>query len=191
MSLNWTMLDPKGFPVPLPHESVITTVDSGVEVALTIPNALPSGNATAGGSGGSKRIKANGKLWLTDQRLIFTSVPTLPEIESLSIQLHSILMTKFEQPMLSGNYLAFDIRPAPEGGLTEGTSAEIRFKNRAMFEFVSLLEKTRERVIYMNRLQPEEEEGLPTYTSPADSTSASMINLNASLPADNPPGYNA
>ena len=37
----------------------------------------------------------------------------------------------------------------------------VRFKDRAMFEFVSLLEKTRERAIYMKRqAREEEEEGL-------------------------------
>lgn len=38
----------------------------------------------------------------------------------------------------------------------------VKFKDRAMFEFVSLLEKTRERAIYMRRQaqSDEEEEGL-------------------------------
>jgi hypothetical protein len=68
------------------------------------------------------------------------------------------LSTRFEQPTFGPNYLSFDIRPSPEGGLTEGTRAEIRFKDRAMFEFVSLLEKTRERAIYMRREQVETED---------------------------------
>lgn len=34
----------------------------------------------------------------------------------------------------------------------------VKFKDRAMFEFVSLLEKTRERAIYMRRQAREEEE---------------------------------
>jgi len=52
------------------------------------------------------------------------------------------------------------VKPSPEGGLTEGTQAEVRFKDRAMFEFVSLLEKTRERAIYMKRQITEDDEGL-------------------------------
>lgn len=52
------------------------------------------------------------------------------------------------------------MKPSPDGGLSEGTKAELRFKDRAMFEFVSLLEKTRERAIYMKRQAAEDEEGL-------------------------------
>jgi len=51
-----------------------------------------------------------------------------------------------------------DAKPSAEGGLTNGTRVEVRFKDRAMFEFVSLLEKTRERAIYMSRQSADEEE---------------------------------
>jgi hypothetical protein len=56
--------------------------------------------------------------------------------------------------------LSFEIKPSPEGGLSDGTQVELRFKDRAMFEFVSLLEKSRERAIYMKRQGAEDEEGL-------------------------------
>jgi WW domain-binding protein 2 len=70
------------------------------------------------------------------------------------------LLTKFEQPTFSSNFLTFEIKPTPGGGLNKGTNAEVRFKDRAMFEFVSLLEKARERAIYMARQLRDEEEGL-------------------------------
>ncbi|RDB20033.1 hypothetical protein Hypma_012980 [Hypsizygus marmoreus] len=159
MALNWTMLNPNRSPVPLPNEMTINAVDAGVELSLTIPDAPPAAESTAGGSGGSRRLKALGKIWLTDQR-----------------------------PTFGANYLSFDVKPSPEGGLTDGTRAELRFKDRAMLEFVSLLEKTRERAIYMKRQIPsEDEEGLPIYTSPADSSS---VSLSLGFPVDNPPGYN-
>ncbi|KAG6861945.1 hypothetical protein C0995_009129 [Termitomyces sp. Mi166 len=160
MALNWTMLNPNRSPVPLPNEMTITTVDTGVDLSLTIPDSEPVGHETAGGSGGSRKLKALGKIWLTDQRLIFTSDLTNASFESLSVPLHSVLSTKFEQPTFSSNYLSFEIKPSAEGGLNPGTRAELRFKDRAMFEFVSLLEKTRERAIYMKRRSAEEEEGL-------------------------------
>ena len=74
--------------------------------------------------------------------------------------LHSILLTRFEQPTFGANYLTFEVKPSPDGGLTDGTQVELRFKERAMFEFVSLLEKARERAIYMKRQLTEDEEGL-------------------------------
>ncbi|KAG6854438.1 hypothetical protein C0991_006517 [Blastosporella zonata] len=188
MALNWTMLSPNRSPVPLPHEMTITTIDAGVDLTLSIPDAAPVGNDAAGGSGGSKRLKALGKAWLTDQRLIFASDAASASFESLSVPLHAILSTRFEQPTFSGNFLSFEIKPSPEGGLTIGTKAELRFKDRAMFEFVSLLEKTRERAIYMKRQSAEEEDGLPTYTTPGES---STVSLSMATPTENPPGYNA
>lgn len=69
MALNWAMLNPNRTPVPLPAEMTIATVDSGVELLLTIPNAPPSADSAAGGSGGCKKLKALGRIWLTDQRV--------------------------------------------------------------------------------------------------------------------------
>ncbi|KAF4619713.1 hypothetical protein D9613_004810 [Agrocybe pediades] len=185
MALNWAMLSKDRSPIPLPHETTITTVDSGVEVFLTIPDAPPVGSSSAGGSGGVQKMKATGRLWLTDQRFLFaTNIGS--SFESLSVPLHSILTTKFVQPTFGANYLTFEVKPSPEGGLTDGTTVEVRFKDRAMFEFVSLLEKSRERAIYMKRQAPEEEEGLPTYTAPAESSTVSMI---GGVPVENPPSY--
>lgn len=60
--------------------------------------------------------------------------------------------------MFGANYLAFEIKPSSEGGLTDGTKAEIRLKDKGIFEFVGTVEKTRERAIYMKRQKAEEEE---------------------------------
>ena len=58
MALNWTMLDQKRLPVPLPDEINILTINDGAEVILTIPN-----------SGGPKRLKETGRIHLTDHRV--------------------------------------------------------------------------------------------------------------------------
>jgi len=88
-------------------------------------------------------------------QFIFTS-DSRNSLDSLSVPLHSILSTTFEQPTFSGNYLVFEIKPSPDGGLTDGSKAEVRFKDRPMFEFVSLLEKAREKSIYMRRQAADE-----------------------------------
>lgn len=128
---------------------------------------------------------------------------------SLSIPLTSILSTKFEQPYFGQNFLVIEIKPSPEGGLTHGTKAELRFKDKAMFEFVSVLEKTRERFIYMRRQSADEEEGLRAslashfpltlpsdhsravagYSTPSGGAAGPSIPLPA--PDDAPPGYDA
>ena len=63
------MLNPNRSPVPLRNEMVITTIDSGVDLALIIPDVPPSNSSSAGGSGGLKKLRAMGKIWLTDQRV--------------------------------------------------------------------------------------------------------------------------
>jgi WW domain-binding protein 2 len=111
--------------------------------------------------------------------------------------------------MFGSNYLYFEIKPSSGGGLTDGTNVELRFKNRAMFEFVALLEKTRERAIYMKRqaAQAEDEDGLrafshlmvlfanvaddipyftATYTLPEESRTVTLVN---GVPVENPPEY--
>ncbi|KAF9480184.1 hypothetical protein BDN70DRAFT_833193 [Pholiota conissans] len=185
MALNWTMLNPNRTPVPLPNEMTITTIDSGVDLSLTIPDAPPTSSSTAGGSGGTKKLRATGKAYLTDQRFIFTT-DAGSSFESLSVPLHSILMTRFEQPTFGQNYLTFEVKPSANGGLTDNTKVDVRFKDRAMFEFVSLLEKSRERAIYMKRQITEDEEGLPTYTMPSESSTVSMV---GDVPIENPPSY--
>jgi len=182
MALNWTMLNPDRTPVPLPNEITIMAVDSGADVSLTIPDAPPTGSATSGGSGGERQLKGIGKLSLTDQRLIFVSENDggSTGFNTLTLPLPSILSTRFEQPYLASNYLHIDIRPSPEGGLKPGTSTEIRLKNQAIFQFVSLLEKTRERAIYMRRQIQDEEDTLPVYASPS---------RGGGTPTDAPPSY--
>ncbi|KAJ7585825.1 hypothetical protein C8J56DRAFT_939643 [Mycena floridula] len=191
MALNWAMLTPNRSPIPLPHEQTITTVETGVDIMLNIPDSPPADSATAGGSGGTKKHQASGGVWVTDQRFIFVSKPD-STFESITVPLHSILATRFEQPTFGANYLAFDVKPSGEGsGLSDGTTIEVRFKDRAMFEFVALLEKTRERAIYMKRQAQSDsaEEGLPTYTSPTQGNSS--VSMMDGIPVDNPPGYAA
>ena len=75
MALNWAMLNPNRTPVPLPGEMTISTVDSGVELQIVIPNEPPapavgsSRTPSAGPSTGSQKLKGTGRIWLTDQRV--------------------------------------------------------------------------------------------------------------------------
>ncbi|KAF9498640.1 hypothetical protein BDN71DRAFT_1487426 [Pleurotus eryngii] len=177
MSLNWAMLTPDRSPVPLPDELTITAVTSNVEVSLNIPDAPPTGSSSSGGSGGAKKLKETGALYLTDKRLIFIAPPSR-SFDSLSIPLPAILSTRFEQPTFGANYLGFEIK----------RPTAVLQTDKAMFEFVSLLEKTREKAIYMKRHGAEEEEGLPTYTYPAESSTVSYV---GDVPVDNPPSYDA
>ncbi|KAG7447695.1 uncharacterized protein BT62DRAFT_947825 [Guyanagaster necrorhizus] len=182
MALNCAMIDDYQNPVPLPHEVTITSVDSGVDLTVKMPSSSPSGSGSS--------LKATGRLWVTDQRVLFISKPK-SSFESLSVPLHSILSTKFMQPTFGANYLTFEAKPAPEGGLKTGTEVEVRFKGQAMFQFVALLEKTRERAIYMKRQMAQDEDVLPRYDSPAQSSSVVSPSNDATVPVENPPAYGA
>jgi len=188
------MLDTKGLPVPLPDENKVLAVDDGVEAVIFVPYANP----LPGLEGSGDRLKEMGQMILTDKRLIFLphKASTKLSFESLSVQLHAILSTKFVQPMFGANHLTMELKPAPDGGLTDGAKVEIRFKDKPMFEFISVLEKSRERAVYQKRAAMLEDD-LPMYSTPSESTNA--VNTAAQPPHpvppppsnDAPPGYDA
>lgn len=60
MALNWTMLDAARAPVPLPHELIIRTIESGPEITLSILDTP------------ERKLKESGRLWLTDKRVRVT-----------------------------------------------------------------------------------------------------------------------
>jgi hypothetical protein len=45
----------------------LSNVDSGVDIVLSIPDS-PASSTTAG-SGGAKKLKETGQIWVTDQRV--------------------------------------------------------------------------------------------------------------------------
>ncbi|KIO12533.1 hypothetical protein M404DRAFT_124458 [Pisolithus tinctorius Marx 270] len=185
MALNWVMLDTIRNPVPIQGETFITAVD--VECTLLIPDGAPPSTSSASRAAGDHpKMKESGKMHLTDKRLIFTSHSggsAKLSFESLTIPLESILSSKFEQPFFGSNYLVLGIRPSVGGGLTHGTMLEIRSLNTGLFAFVSILEKTREKAIYMKRRSLDDEENLPAYSS---STAAGSSHYD-----DLPPGYDS
>jgi WW domain-binding protein 2 len=98
-------------------------------------------------------------------QLIFIAppgAPTTAPFQSLSVPLLSILSASYEQPMFGANYISFEIKPSPEGGLTNGTIAEIRLGDRGILQFWEQLQKPRERAIYERRSKAleQEDEGL-------------------------------
>jgi hypothetical protein len=99
---------------------------------------------------------------------------TTKPFQTLSVPLPSIISTKFEQPLLGSNYLLLDIKPSPDGGLTDGTKVEIRIKDTALFSFVSVLEKTREKAVYMKK-QAALDEADDLRTHPSFSNSCVLL----------------
>jgi len=71
--------------------------------------------------------------------------------DTFSVQHLSALSIQYQQPYFGSNYIALDIKPAPGGGLTEGTKAELRLKDKGLFELSGALEKSREMALYKKR----------------------------------------
>ncbi|EJD36960.1 hypothetical protein AURDEDRAFT_116985 [Auricularia subglabra TFB-10046 SS5] len=193
MSLNWAMLDANNNPIPLPNERTVMSVDKGVELTLVVPDAPPTGSSAGGGSGGSKKLQDWGKIVLTEQRLVFSATSSGPDapLRSLSVPLLNVLSTSFQQPVFGANYLAFDVRPSPGGGLAPGTRAEIRFKDRGLQEFIGTLEKVRERALYMKREEDDLEDSLPVYSSGGAGSSTNVTGPPPVQDGELPPGYDA
>ncbi|KZP00263.1 hypothetical protein CALVIDRAFT_533909 [Calocera viscosa TUFC12733] len=202
MSLNWAMLSPStGEPIPLPEEELILDLP-GAEFTLFVPDLPPptSGAQSAGGAGGNARkMLAQGRVWVSDQRVIFVPTPSKDTpYKSLSLPLPSILSTSFQQPIFGSNHIVLTLSPTPGGGLTQGTKAEVRFRDRGAFEFVKVLEAARERAVHKERERGEE--GLPVYEAPPPPVGASSAGTGAGaagpsggaahgVPEDAPPGY--
>jgi len=187
------MIDPATFaPIPLPNEETILTLQ-GAEFTLNFPEASAAGSAGTPSTVVGKKTVASGKVWVTDHRIIF--IPKQAKdtpYTSLSIPLFQIVSTSFVQPIFGSNHLLMAIRPTPEGGLVEGTKAEVRFKDRGVFEFAKVLEAARERALH--RESQNNEEALPMYSGPpyaGPSSAAAGGSQSTAIhpPEDAPPGY--
>jgi len=189
-SINWTMLDDQQNPVPLPGEERVMDIDQGVEVTLQVPSTRSTGGI--GGSG--DKLKETGRLRLTDKRLIFQAARgsgnTKPTFDSLSVLLHGILSTQFQQPTFAANYLIMELKPAAGGGLSEGTRCEVRFKDQPMLPFINTLDKSRERAVYRMR-DAMFEDDLPTYSTSGTPPVGENLPLSDSsnVATEAPPGY--
>ncbi|KAG9037688.1 hypothetical protein FRB95_004534 [Tulasnella sp. JGI-2019a] len=188
MALNWTVFNERGRPVPLPRERIISE-ETRIDIVVKIPDGPPQGEAPSGGSGGAgKTLSCIGTVWLSNLRFIFQGPgSTDSTIQSLSIPYHLITQTKFEQPYFSANYLNMSVYPAPEGGLTPGTTVEVRFPDRGMFAWVEQMMNARNQAIAM-RAQEREGEALPVYVPPPVESHGG-VGVHPPSGAEAPPDY--
>jgi len=103
MALNWAMIASDGkSPVPLPGEKFLFEQNK-VSLVLDMGGGYP-GNATT--------IKADGGIFLTNQRVVFISRPSLEHFKSLSIPLPNLKEGKLQQPWFGANYYQAIVTPA-------------------------------------------------------------------------------
>jgi hypothetical protein len=134
----------------------------------------PTKLASAKGKAKANTLKATGTVYVTDQRVRLVCLPDFSSsfltilhliqlvfvssvfgqpgsFDTFSVQHLSTLSIQYQQPYFGSNYIALDIKPASGGGLTEGTKAELRLKDKGLFELSGTLEKSRERALYKKR----------------------------------------
>ncbi|CAG8759248.1 6928_t:CDS:2 [Dentiscutata erythropus] len=164
MALNWVMIASDGkSPVPLPREKILFSQEK-VSLALEIGGGYP---------GNPGDYRAEGNIFITNQRVIFISRPTLPNFQSLSIPLLNLREGKFQQPWFGANYYQAHLIPVQNGGLPSPGLMKVTFKEGGGYEFSScyteLIQRLTENEDYV---LIEHTEPLPTYTPREDSTTS-------------------
>ena len=177
MSINWAQLNERKQPIPINNE-VIVKSEPNADLLLSC-NPPETGQAPpTKGKARADNLKATGTVYVTDQRVSWSSLwfslplpfltifhsPHLIQLvfvssafgqpgsfDTFSVQHLSVLSIQYQQPYFGSNYIALDIKPASGGGLTEGTKVELRLKDKGLFELSGALEKSREMALYKKR----------------------------------------
>ncbi|CAG8488420.1 11064_t:CDS:2 [Scutellospora calospora] len=169
MALNWVMIASDGkSPVPLPGEKILFRQEK-VNFLLEIggPYYLISGYP-----GNPGDFKAEGNIFITNQRVIFISRPSLPDFKSLSIPLLNLREGKLQQPWFGANYYQANLMPVQNGGLPSPGQMKITFKEGGGYDFSSCYTELIQRLTENDGfVHVEHTEPLPTYTPREDSTS--------------------
>jgi len=154
--LNWAMIASDGkSPVPLPGEKILSEQNK-VSLVLDMGGSYP---------GNAETYKADGIIYLTNQRVIFISRPILEHFKSLSVPLLNLKEGKFQQPWFAANYYQAIVIPVPNGGLPAPGQLKITFKEGGGFEFSTTFKNLMLRLFENEGTAPvEHTEPLPIYT---------------------------
>ncbi|RHZ57720.1 hypothetical protein Glove_384g63 [Diversispora epigaea] len=173
MALNWAMIASDGQnPVPLPGEKVLFRQEK-TTLNLDLGGEYP-GNP-------NNNYKAEGITFITNQRIIFISRPTLPHFKSLSIPLLNLKEGKLQQPWFGANYYQAIVIPVLNGGLPSPGQLKITFKEGGGFEFSTYYNEMISRLSETEGTIPiEHAEPLPTYTPRENAENSSSHSTAAS-----------
>ncbi|BCS24513.1 uncharacterized protein APUU_40957A [Aspergillus puulaauensis] len=142
MSINWVMLDErKGF-VHLPNEKLLYTSPPRTSFALQPP---PSST----GQDPLSLQSSAGKVYLTNQRVIYIPAQRTDELESFSAPLLNLHDTHVSSPFFGPNAWNAVVQPVPGGGIPSSLIAvhlKITFKEGGAFDFHGQFETIKERL---------------------------------------------
>jgi len=163
----------------LPGENILTEGNTA-DIELRVPPTV---------QGPKRKEAARGRLWVTDQRVVFMADPSPasssraydapPELSSIVVPYPSILSTTFELPILSQNYILISFLPAEPveaSGLPPvGRGGKIELKVAVGEGAGHGIWKRIEGERMMAEERSTEEEALPAYTPAPDAAGSAPV----------------
>lgn len=182
MSINWVMLhEHEGF-VRLPHEHLIYTSPPRTSLSLQPIGSYKGKDALSIQSG-------SGRIYLTNQRVVYIPVQKSNEFQSFSAPLLHIHDTHVSAPFFGPNVWQSLVQPVSGGGIPPSLPAvqlKVTFKEGGAFDYHNHFERIKERLQQAVEVSQESNRGarevdlstihldeLPAYSGPLhDSTGA-------------------
>ncbi|KAL4976654.1 hypothetical protein BDW66DRAFT_159475 [Aspergillus desertorum] len=208
MSINWVMLDERRGFVHLPNERLLYTSHPRTSFAL---QPLPSY------SGKDKLFlqSSAGRIYLTNQRVVYIPTQSSDELESFSAPLLNVHDSHVSSPFFGPNAWNAVVQPVPGGGIPPSLVAvqlKVTFKEGGAFDFHNQFERVKERLQQAVEISRESGRGagdvnmadvhleeLPAYSGPQSySTESDHIDQTEyrhstsdtdDEPQEPPPGY--
>ncbi|KAG2419528.1 hypothetical protein HFD88_004324 [Aspergillus terreus] len=192
MSINWVMLHERDGFIHLPHEQLIYTSPPRTGLALQ-----PLGSSNSQGSFSVQ--SSTGRIYLTNQRVVYIPAQKTPELQSFSAPLLNIHDTHITAPFFGPNVWIALVQPVAGGGIPASMPAvqcKVTFKEGGAFDFHNHFERIKERLqqvvdvsqssrgasnVDMTSVHLEE---LPAYSGPTStSAEAAQASQTPPLPA--------
>ncbi|KAL4891876.1 hypothetical protein BDV59DRAFT_181134 [Aspergillus ambiguus] len=177
MSINWVMLHERDGFIHLPHEQLIYTSPPRTGLSL---HPLGSSNSQDSFSVQS----STGRIYLTNQRVVYIPTQKSPELQSFSAPLLNIHDSHVTAPFFGPNVWIALVQPVSGGGIPASIPAvqcKITFKEGGAFDFHNHFERIQERLQQVVDVSQETSRGasnlnmssvhleeLPAYSGPSN-----------------------
>ncbi len=80
-------------------------------------------------------VKANGRIYLTTHRIVFTSQPINQNLKSFSAPFYAMFDLSLEQPVFGANYIKGKVRNESQPDSQNGITFKLKFSSGGAIEF--------------------------------------------------------
>ncbi|KAL3479107.1 ubiquinol-cytochrome c reductase complex 17 kd protein [Aspergillus californicus] len=208
---SWVMLDEKKGFVHLPNERLLYTSPPRTSLALQPPSSYT-------GTESLSLQSSTGRVYLTNQRIVYVPGQKTTELESFSAPLLNLHDSHVSSPFFGPNTWNAIVQPVPGGGISPSLFAvqlKLTFKDGGAYDFHNQFELIKERLQQAVEISGESGRGtgtgnlnmasvhledLPAYSNPPGDSNTSSHTLNPTRhspteintgpePQEPPPGY--